>query len=1106
MGDHYPWKSPSFLITIIFFCILLAPYAAVSGTCVEIAGDSLPAVYSVAPRGIFDLSDSLYVGDSLLRRGTEYNYDNKYMRFDLSRITVAHGDTLRLCYTLLPSWLSTTYGRSLPPIGQYALPETRGVVHSGKRNLTSRGSDLSLSGTKSFRFMTRSRGGSSFSQGLDLTISGQLASGVDVTGAVSDRGYDPIYGTANSTLKELDRIHLEVNSRRFTGRVGDLMVSNRFDPMTQMPFTRRDRRLSGVTFAYRDFHQSAYMSAARPRGRFQTIRLHSLDQLQGPYQIDPAAVPVVPGSEQVWLDGQLLERGTHKDYIVDYPAGQITFGVNHSIDSRSRIEIDYEPQSSDYRGELFTAGGGVALGDSTVIFDMAWTHDGDDSHQPLQGELSEAGRALLEAVGDNSDAARESGVFPDSMGNYIILPDSLPDTIYQHIVGDTGDYRVTFSFVGVSKGEYRYVGNAIYQYAGEGKGDYLPVRTLPLPERNEYFQTSLGIRSGALGTLTAEWRQSQSDKNLFSDLDDDDNNGALYVASLRKDWGPPDNTQYVTARTRFREPRYRSPHRLDKADFARDFFLPDSFVMTSDESYQSIEGRLSPSSHVAVSPNLARLDYQHGPSSWRGGGDVEIMAHRNVTGRLKWRMIRIDGTSAVGTSTADTSAVDTRPITGRADSYGCVVAWKVPLGWTFSTDYEHDDRRHDYKGEDRGTRYDRLSFSLDRPTERLEVQRYIEDTLRGDWNELLRRTHVSVESRRRIGKLSYNTTLFHQWRRSPQSHDESYLGRLNLDYNDSPGRFRVGSSYLLSEESRHARGINYLRVESGEGQYIFEEEEYRPDPNGDFVRIEEILSTQAQVSRGEKTFHLSRDWSIVLLRLDSRVREELLASGQRSVWWVLPFVSDQSQPYLYYNRHHSTDLRLFPIKNIYAVSLSVSEDQEIRRVADTPRERRDRRGSLSFRQVVGSTRFEETVGLFDSDRDIYFSGAGEVDGYSIDLTIRQLMGAHELTLGTAYRRATSAVGERSDLYRLLTSSRLGFVGNGELRISLELYRQTLSALSGMPSFLLTDNRPGRQGAVWSVGVRYGGKSRLRINLSISGRHADTRAARIIGQGEMVAGF
>ena len=156
-------------------------------------------------------------------------------------------------------------------------------VRLTKSGLPPHRSDINLSGAKSFRFMTRSRGGSSFSQGLDLSISGQLASGVEVTGAVSDRGYNPVYGTANSRLKELDRIHLEVKSRRFTGRVGDLLVSNQMDPSFQ-----RDRRLSGVTFTYSDFHQSAYMSAARPRGRFQTARIHSLDQLQGPYQIDPA--------------------------------------------------------------------------------------------------------------------------------------------------------------------------------------------------------------------------------------------------------------------------------------------------------------------------------------------------------------------------------------------------------------------------------------------------------------------------------------------------------------------------------------------------------------------------------------------------------------------------------------------------------------------------------------------------------------------------------------------------------------------------------------------------------------------------------------------------
>ncbi|MEW5994432.1 MAG: hypothetical protein AB1744_08545, partial [Candidatus Zixiibacteriota bacterium] len=316
----------------------------------------------------------------------------------------------------------------------------------------------------------------------------------------------------------------------------------------------------------------------------------------------------------------------------------------------------------------------------------------------------------------------------------------------------------------------------------------------------------------------------------------------------------------------------------------------------------------------------------------------------------------------------------------------------------------------------------------------------------------------------------------------------------------------VNLSYALSEETRHARGITYLQVEPGQGNFIRENDEFVPDPDGDFIRIEEILSDRSRVSRGEKSFHISRDFRLALLRFNSVIQEELLQSGRRDAWWAVPFLSDVSQPYLFYSRRYDLDVRLVPVRGGHGINLVLSEDREIRDIAGDRKERRDAKADITFKQAVKSTFFEERLELFESDRDVYFAGGGISEGFDIGTTVRQLISSHEISGGANYRRAESDQKERSELYAITAGSRLQLIQKGEIRTSIELYHQSLTNIVGAPSFQLTGNHPGEHGAIWSVAFRYGLRGNVRINLTLSGRHADDRTARVTGRGEMVVGF
>ncbi|UCE23141.1 MAG: hypothetical protein JSU74_07480 [Candidatus Zixiibacteriota bacterium] len=1078
------------LVTAALAMVLTAAPAFSARNEVKLAGSDVPEHYFTGSRFIFYNSDSLFLNGRLLRRDLDYIFDTRRGTFDLSRLETQADDTLAIVFHPVPSWLQSFYGTPMPettPSGSVPpiyMPQTQ---HAGR----GRGAgDIDISGAKTFRFTTRSAGASNFSQSLDLNVTGEVAPGLELTGAISDRGYDPSYGTANSRLNELDKINLKLTSTAFAAQVGDILLDEKEFNVAG------NKRVSGASVRVHRRRGYINAAAARPRGRFETVRFTGRDNTQGPYQIGRGSTgtSIVPGSETVWLDGTRLERGANKDYIVDYPTGRITFNVNHPIDSRSRIEVDYDPLLTAYRGELFATGGGVSLADSSVSIDVQWLREGDDKDEPFTGELTNEELDLLQAAGDQIENAIRSGVVADSLGNYMLVTDSLPDSVYQFVGEGNGQYTVTFSFVGSGQGDYVFLGGSQYRYVGQGDGDYRPVILIPVPERIDYYRSTLRLQNHLVTEFLADLQQTRHDRNLHSGLDDNDNDGLYYSFTALQEWQFRGRKNSMSVGTRRKEARFRDRGRLYRPDFERSYFVPTGFQALTDEVMYDLSGLIFPSAAVALKPSFSRLSYTDRLACQTGGLDLALEPSQKYRITAGWNTIRTDLDSA-GTER-----------TGEADSYRAGVSVSPATGLRFGSEYEHDSRTNDYAFDLRGTRFHRIETTVGNRTEQLAHEYFTEDSLSAEWTEQLRRNRLSASSSRKIGSLSYSALTTYQWLKMPGRDEESFLSRVGLDYSNARRGVELGASYAISEETRNGRGVAYIEVERGEGNYILEEGEFVPDPDGNFIRVEENLSETSRVRRGEKSFHLTRAWQIVLLRVNSNIEEELLPGGKRELWWIVPVLSDKDQPYLFYSRRHDVDLRLLPIRSGHAVNLSYNENREVRSVAEIPRRRDDFNAAIILKQVVRRSFFDQQFEWFQFNRDDYFSGAGEIDGFRIGSGYGHTLGTSEVSTSIGFRRADSEANERSDLYHWKVGSRLQVLRKGELRASAELYRQFLEGVTGTPSFLLTDNRPGTRGANWSIVLRYGIKGGMRVNFSISGRHADNRVARITGRGEFVAGF
>ncbi|MCM2271384.1 MAG: hypothetical protein NDJ18_02345, partial [candidate division Zixibacteria bacterium] len=646
---------------------------------------------------------------------------------------------------------------------------------------------------------------------------------------------------------------------------------------------------------------------------------------------------------------------------------------------------------------------------------------------------------------------------------------------------------------GSGSGEYRFVGGNNYRFVGAGNGDYLPVRKIPRPERADFYTSTVGFKTRH-GRLTADIRQTSLDRNLWSSLDDADNEGVFYNAAYGHDWQWGERTNRVVLQRRMREPTFWTRERLIEPDQNRMYLVPAGFRPAENELIHRAEMSFSPANWIRLSPHWSRLEYQGRFQSSLGAFGLEINPNNRLRLTTSLRSLESDLDSANASRPGKARAI-------RSDiQYSLFKDVKALAG------YEYDHREYDYAGLPAGLRFDRYEFRVGSVTESIRYERYVEDSLESAWFSSGERDRISARSTRQIGNLNLNSEVTWQSLDDRTARRTSFLGRATVTYADTPAKLQAQSSYVISQELRNERGITYFEVEAGRGNYSYEDGVYVPDPFGNFIQVEELLSEQAEVRRGEKSFQVSKDVTLAILRFSSSIKEELLENGKRTIWWVIPFLTDESQPYLNLARRYDSEIRLIPWRNFYAVNLAISDEIELRSVAGRGNQRRDSRGSVTFKQAAGTFLLEQSAEYFSSNRDQYYVGAGNVDGLRISGIVRRVMPVIELSGGGAVRRAESENQERSRLYSLLAGVRIKALGRGEVRSDIELYAQELELGSSEYGYLLTDNHNGKRGAIWTVGLRYGVRQGIQVNLNFQGRHSDERTGRVAGRGEVVASF
>ena len=224
---------------------------------------------------------------------------------------------------------------------------------------------------------------------LNLKMSGKIGKDINVLAAVSDEN-NPIQPEGNTQqLQDFDRVYISLWNDSTSLTVGDFPMQS----SNNGHFMRYKKRSRGMQFSHNLNLEGAKWTVegegAVSRGKFTRNIINGIEGNQGPYRLRGSNgelfIIIIAGTEKVYLDGKLLERGQQNDYTIDYNSGEITFTPRRLITAYSRIILEFQYSDRNYGRSVYRLGSAI----STKKWDVYsnFYSEQDHKNQPFQQNL-----------------------------------------------------------------------------------------------------------------------------------------------------------------------------------------------------------------------------------------------------------------------------------------------------------------------------------------------------------------------------------------------------------------------------------------------------------------------------------------------------------------------------------------------------------------------------------------------------------------------------------------------------------------------------------------------------------------------------------------------
>ncbi len=686
-----------------------------------------------------------------------------------------------------------------------------------------------------------------FNSSLNLQLNGYMGDSILINAAISDNNI-PIQPDGNTqNLNEFDQVYIRFSKDRWKLSVGDLDIRQ-----SDLYYLNFYKRLQGLSYETENHinartNNSLLASGAIAKGKFTRNIFQGIEGNQGPYRLKGANQEqffiVLAGTERVFIDGQMMQRGEDQDYTINYNTAEITFMQKQMISKDRRIQVEFEYADRNYLNTQLFFNNKLEINKKLQV-SVGYFGNADARNFPINQTLNASQKQFLSDVGDNTLNAFYPSAVADSFATGNILYQKLDSTyaigkkaivyIYQPYK-QSDCYSLSFIDVGAGAGNYVLDLNAaangkVYKWiapnaqTGAKSGNYEPVVLLVAPKKQSLVSVATTWNMNDQTQLVADMAVSKYDQNRFSSKDksNDDGYAARLILknkkllqekkglSLQSDL----NFEYASA-------SFRPVERLRSVEFTRDWGLDlmagaatekimnASFLLENNQAHQLKYLIGSYARNADFSAGRHQIEHHFNQQGWIINNQVSITRFKDAvkngqffrpTVSLAKRIPNLNGRE-IGLGYAAENTVS------RFNANDSI----TPGSFAFSTFqlYTQSDPTHMNKW---GLKYFTRSDDLPNGKKMLQKDHSNNVNVNGEW---MSNEHHQLRFNATYRKLNLANNI------AGTIADESILGRLEYFTDLWKGAIAGNALYELGGGQEPRRDFTYIEVPVGQGEYTW---------------------------------------------------------------------------------------------------------------------------------------------------------------------------------------------------------------------------------------------------------------------------------------------